>query len=217
METQILEFKEEQYNSEVKKIALFIPALENAINIYNTLNLGELDQDETRLLFLQPEQFLFEKIMKDVPLSGGGFKMTKEKAFENLEKPKGYHLLLADLNNLITKVTSNKRDAYGNETMQMFLQNFSFNNVGKVEILPAVLDAIKTKHEVTTNDPSIQKMFLFAQKLEALLNEFSDIKQLKNPISAGYGLFLCNLIPLDSATGKRKVNVNAVVSYGRQS
>jgi len=96
---ELIAFDERAYQREKDFIERFIPMANDVIATYNLLNQGSIKSDELYNLFINTEEFVFDKMTESNPVLIGGLKLHKHEAIKILKKPKGFENLLAQIEN----------------------------------------------------------------------------------------------------------------------
>lgn len=74
---------------------IYFTPLNDVLNAYQKLQLGQIDYNDFKQLVADPECFIFDKMTGGEKMEINGFKVSKHKALDLLEKPEGYQNLIA--------------------------------------------------------------------------------------------------------------------------
>ena len=83
--------------------SLLIPELNQVLNAYNEMKIGELDTETLKDIINSPEEIVFVKITKGEPLTIMGIAVDKIKAMDIIVKPNGYHAFIESIKVLKSK------------------------------------------------------------------------------------------------------------------
>ena len=158
-----LSFKEKRFNEEVEEHCLLIPIFKEVLNSYNSMGLPLLSDNEFKELFRQPQAVIFDKMTEGKPTDLGGFKIARNKAFELLDKPAGYELL-------ITKIeAANSQLNYG-----WHLANTELKD-GDVVLKATLLEKLKERHTIYATNEHHLKAHNFAKAvIDSAIEQFGD-------------------------------------------
>jgi len=87
-------FKKIEFDFEIERHSVLMPALSEILAVYNSLGFAVLDDDGFKRLLKQPKEEIFTIVTDGKDISFAGLKMSSAKAFELLEMPDGVSDLL---------------------------------------------------------------------------------------------------------------------------
>lgn len=180
MENLLIEFNQRKYDSNISSLHDTIEKMDEVIQTYNAIAIGNYSHEDFNGLFFNTENFIFEKIMKDKPAEVFGMKIDKKKFWdEYLVKPKGYFALIEAIEKF-KKVVSMKLKYFEEGTSYKTYFSF-FEQVPnrKFKIKQAVLDKIKREHETYVYSERGKLAFKFATLIKEFLNKDGNISKLQ--------------------------------------
>lgn len=176
-EAVLISFDESKFNAQIENLQQFIPSFEVAISIYNSLGIGDFQKENFNALFLSPNQFLFQELMKGKPLEVSGMQVSKEKIFDLLEKPAGYFSLIdaiKDLENTIQAVLhfgDYPGEKYFHKLDEKFLDCFEFDTNEKIVLKHEIKNMLKLRNEVYIKTDDAKLVHSLFSELSKIFNQ----------------------------------------------
>lgn len=182
MEKLLMSFDKAGYESEISGLENLGNQFENIISQFNSIGIGSLSPGEHNLLFINPENLMFNKVMEGKTNDINGLKVNKEKLFELLEKPEGYYPFIDKIKKIIASLValseSKYSKAFKGKSIPGILGLFSFDNYNEISIKSETLDQVKVLYEIYAETSESIVSFLAATELCKFLNNSENFKNL---------------------------------------
>jgi len=193
-----LSFKENDYNAEIESYAALIPHFKNVLDAYNSMGLPELTQTEFKQLFSNAQSVIFDKMTNGKEIEINGFKIDKTNALNILQKPAGYSVLIACLEDV------KKEAAFSYHLSNVIIEDC------EIVLIPSLVDSIREKNTIYARTEKQLKAYEFTMAVIAKATEcFGDgldvtllLREFMHPFNE-YGF--------DS---KHKINFSGIVNFG---
>lgn len=191
MEKLLINFDEREYNSKIGGLETFIQLFENAIGVFNSFGIGEFETKDFSDLFLQTENYVFEKIVQGKSLNINGLPISKSKLRDLIEWPKGY----LDLTNKIQQIDGifqrRTKERYGLQNLKNLLSFFEFNDHDEIVLKQTYYDNYKRECETYVSTEKAKQTYRFAQELLELYGKYG-VKPTSNADNTNILLQLIN-------------------------
>lgn len=157
-------------DSEIHQLQTQKNYFQNYVNQLASIGIA-FDTNDLVLLFDAPKEFVTDKLTNSEQPTVGGLKLSKDKLFDLLEKPKGTEEIIASI----------EKDLQTQNIREFNIWKVNSFEVSKncVEIKKAVLESIETKHSIFINNINQQKVFDNLNKVATLINEINRLDSMK--------------------------------------
>lgn len=209
----LIYFDKEKYEKQVRFFEDKIPFFKENISKYDSLGIGRpFQKEDFEKLFLIPEEFLFERLMEDKPLSVGGMAVNKQKLFELLDKPAGYHLLSRKINEVLEKQLWFGSSQLPNYSRERFLEFYEVHEDGNINLKEEEKEKIKSSNETYVSKEKSKETYNFFSDLCKLLNDSKFVaNEMAQPDPRFYSL-LKDFTDFDTKKKKFQINVHRIKS-----
>lgn len=210
MEALLINFDESEYKSKIGRLETFIQFFDNAIGVFNSFGLGKFETKDFSDLFLQTENYVFDKIVQGKSLIINGLPISKNKLRDLIEWPKGYLDLINKIQQIDRKFQATK-ERYYLENLKNLLDFFEFNDDDEIILKQTYYDDYKREYETYVSTEKAKKTYHFAQELLQLYEKYG----VKPTSNADNGNILVQLINFSSE--KYCINTHYISIVERQA
>ncbi len=185
--------------------------IQDIVNDYLGLNIGSLGASNLQPLFSNPVELIFDK-MTAGNLTLNGFKVSKQKAMELIEKPDGYSELLNKISTTMSYFKDRRIDLAGlGLTATTIDKMFSLIENDVVVVNETLLEAMQARCKKYAKSETAKKMLLFANFVIEKCKEL-DIERIA--ISDGNGISGTMKEIINSEFNKPlEINIDGILRY----
>ena len=189
------------------RIAEFI---QTVANNYNSLGFGSLIASELPILFNSPIDFIFDKMTGGQPVTIGNITVNKQKAIEILNKPEGYEMLIAQIDEFGKKGVFDERHHRNFHVNKANIATvYTIDENGQVVIAEAFDLGLKSNNKKFAKTDTAKKMLQLSKTIVDKAKELgvSDLI---------HGNTISHIISgIDPRRGELSINVDGIVKYNQ--
>lgn len=206
-------FDESTYENEKADIKYFIPEIQKVVDAYNLLELEPLKSTELQMLFLQTDEFIFDKMTGKEPLLVNGMEVHKHEAIKLLKKPLGYENLILLISQFKEKITDGNQHRNLKITLTQLNIAYELNSNGEVIFKASKDEELQRINKKYATTPIAEKLFKLAN---LIIDECKEDQALSQIIKNDR--FMDVLRPLISTrhpSGQLGVNIQEILRYNQ--
>jgi len=186
-------------------------SVQEIVNDYLELNIGSLGAASFKKLFTGPAEMIFDK-MTGGKMEMNGFNLSKQKAIELIEKPKGYDILINKISSTMTGLKSKTIQPINLiVTPENIDTIFTVNESDEVVIVDSILQRIESRCKKYATSETAKKMHLLGQSIIDKCRELGIERIIMND-GDGMGGFIKNLI-ISEFNKPLELNIPGIMNY----
>ena len=175
----LIEFKEDKFNSEIESLQSIADLINQTITTYESLKVGAFSKDDFQPLFFNTENFISEKIMRNVDLSAfDGINVKKREFWDAfVVKPQGYFDVITAVENVKKRIDLKQKWNKEEEpvTVEEYFRFFEVLPDNSIGIKKSKIDSVKSKYQKYVSSDKARAAFDMVQKIADLINENKNI------------------------------------------
>jgi len=179
MEKLLIEFNEENFKSEISSIQDIAELIKDATVNYESLKVGTFTKEDFKPLFFNTENFIFEKIMKDVNPEINGIKINRRKFWDEFAiKPQGYFDVIASVERVKKQIDIRQRHNKNEEepvSHEVYFSFFELHADRSIGIKQTKIDSIKSKYQKFIESDKAKAAYTMVKKIADIINENKNV------------------------------------------
>lgn len=212
MDTLIF-FDERRYRDEKTVFEYFIPEIQKVVDAYNSLELEPLKSTELEMLFVQTDEFIFDKMTAKQPLLLNGMKVNRHEAIKLLKKPDGYEDLILLISRVRAKIDGGNQHQYLKTTLTQLNSSYELNNNSEVIFKASKDEELQRLNKKYATTAIAKKLFDLAN---LIIDECKEDQALSSIVKNGRIMdVLSSCILTSPYTGQLGVNIREILSYNQ--
>ncbi len=205
-EPVLIGFNETEYLYSKQNIGRACSVVQSVVNQYNSLKLKPIENGELSNLFLNPVDFVFDRMTNGQPVSIVGLEVHAHKAMEILKKPIGYDDLLV----MISEAKGNTQQILG-VSVHQFDETFVIDGEGNILVSPEKEEKIKALYRRFATSKTAKNAYTLASTILEQVDDLG-LSDIANTHKEGFGGFLKELF--DMQGGKKVIiNTRSILEY----
>lgn len=213
MEKQLIDFDQSRYEQTIGSYETFKKLIEQAINIFNSCELGSFVPKDLQSLILYTEKYVKSRVIEKNDITAlTAMGLSREKVLEMLAMPAQLPTLLEKVNQLERIFQQTKeRDFLPVQNLKHLLTYYYFDEKNRLVLKADIIESCQKNFETYIETKAAKNLFDFASEMVALYEKY-DIKVSNHPENVR---FLQNLLTVKNEAAA--ININSILDMERRS